>query len=247
LQNYIEPLTEVLTRGLKRLQSESKPVDLYWKMQRLSFKAFGQAFWGRPFDEAQIQRVQRLARTGDRRMKSPLPLLPPIDPRFHQARREWYDGFNRLVAQARRSPQPDAVDLLNVSLRQGTPLNDAQLAEALATNFFGGVFSGSSTINTALYLLSRHPDELSRLQSALIEDLGGDGAFDWPTLQNCRQLDYVMREAMRYYPAVPICFRNSSKTEAVRLGDHLLPPNTQLFISNWWLHRSSPHWSERSS
>jgi cytochrome P450 len=246
LANQVAPLSQVLTAGVRRLISRSpaQSVDLYWETQRLTFDAFAQAFWGRTFDESQFQRFQTLARTGDRRMKSPLPLLPPLNPWFLAARREWYEGFVQLVREARKNPRLEAVDLLQVTLRRGTPLTDAQLAEALATNFFGGVFSGSSTINTALYLLSRHPEEMRLLESALEQDLGAEGSIDGTALQSCRQLDYVVREAMRYYPAVPIYFRNSSKTETVRLGQHVLPPDTQIFISNWWLHKSSPHWSE---
>jgi len=244
LEDQVVPLAGVLARGVESFKGQSEPVDLYWDMQRLTFRAFALTFWGRELDEEHFERFQTLARMGDKRMQSKLPLVPPIDPSFHLAKHEWYSEFEQLVAEARLSPNPHGVDLLNVTLNRGTELNDAQLAEALATNFFGGVFSGSSTINTALYLLDKHPDEMQRLRIAVREAAGSDRDIDWPAVLACQALDFVTREAMRFYPAVPIYFRNSSTTETVKLGEHTLPPNTQLFISNWWLHRFSPHWDQ---
>lgn len=242
LQQQVEPVSRVLLDRLQQwlARPHSRPVDLYDEMQRLAFSGFSQAFWGQQFPEDRFEWFQTLARTGDRRMQSVLPLLPPWNPWFLRARHRWYTTFTDCVQRARTQPDPAAVDLLNVTLRAGTSLSDTALAEALATNFFGGVFSVSSTINTALYLLARHPEEAERLQAAL----PAADAISWQTLEDCERLDAVMRETMRFWPAVPIYFRNSSPQHRVRLGHLDLPPNTLLLISNWYLHRKSEHWQD---
>ena len=132
--------------------------------------------------------------------------------------------------------------LLHFALQNGITLNDADLAQSLATNFFGGVFSCSSTIISALYLLAGHAGEHTRLADAVRDDSDLDS--DYSKLMACSELDQAMRETMRYYPAVPIYFRNVSKTKEVQLGGHTLPANTLIFISNWWLHKLSEFWGD---
>ncbi|NQV25662.1 MAG: cytochrome P450 [Rhodopirellula sp.] len=247
LSQQIKPLQMVIRKDLQHFidRSASSDIDLYRDMQKLSFHAFSQAFWGQTFGDEVFEWFQSLARTGDRRMQCKIPALlnlPPWRPGFYSARSKWYRMFERLVKESRRKPDHDAPDMLNQALSHGPDLSDAVLAEALATNFFGGVFSGSSTINTALYLLAKHPEERGKLIAALDADLGGTEAYDLETLLGCRQLDFVLREAMRYYPAVPLYLRNSVPEREVKLGDHLLPPNTMIFISNYYLHKFSHHW-----
>ena len=244
LTRQVEPLWAVVSETVKAWidRSADGPLDMYWEMQRLMFDAFSRAFWGRTFPRDRFNWFQTLARTGNRRMAIPKPILPPLSPFFYPARRNWYSSFQKLVAETRRNPDPTAPDLLNCCLSRGTPLTDAALAEALATNFFGGVFSCSSTVNTALYLLAKHPAEGAKLAHVVRNGLPAN--FDRAALDSCRPLEFVIREAMRYYPAVPIYFRNSAPDRAVALGSHSLPPDTLIFISNWYLHKLAPHWHE---
>lgn len=243
LDRQVEPLRAVATARVKEWVGDrsSKPVDLYWDMQRLMFDVFSQAFWGRTFPADRFDWFRTLASTGTRRMALPKPLLPPLSPFFYSARRNWYRSFGSLVDEARKCPNPDAPDLLNVTLCRGTPLDNAALAETLATNFLGGVFSCSSTVNTALYLLAQHPDEGRKVAQAA---RALPGEYDRANLNACRPLEFAIREAMRYYPAVPIYFRNSARDREVQLGRLTLPRDTMLFISNWYLHKYASHWHE---
>jgi cytochrome P450 len=241
LTRQVEPLRAVVADAVKRWAATGTPVDLYWDTQRLMFDAFSRAFWGRTFPANRFDWFRTMAATGTRRMALPKPVLPPLSPFFYPARRNWYESFGKLVAEVRKRPEPSAPDVLNAVLARGTPLSDAALAEALATNFFGGVFSCSSTVNTALYLLAKHPEEGAKVARA-VRELPAD--FDRAALAACRPLEFAIREAMRYYPAVPIYFRNSARDREVALGPHTLRRNTQLFISNWYLHKFAPHWRE---
>jgi cytochrome P450 len=243
LARQVEPLRAVVrTRVLEWIgRPPSNPVDLYWDMQRLMFDVFAQAFWGQTFPPNRFTWFRTLAATGTRRMALPRQILPPLSPFFYEAKRNWYETFGQLVAEARKRPNPDAPDLLNVALCRGTPLGDRELAEALATNFFGGVFSSSSTVNTALYLLATYPEEGAKVVRAVraLPVNFGRGELD-----GCRPLEFAIREAMRYHPAVPIYFRNSARDREVPLGPLTLPRNALLFISNWYLHKYAPHWRE---
>jgi cytochrome P450 len=243
LTRQVEPLRRLAAARVKEWTARptSNPVDLYWDTQRLMFDLFSQAFWGRTFPADRFDWFRTMAATGTRRMANPKPIIPPLSPFFYPARRNWYRSFEALVAEARKQPNADAPDLLNVSLRNGTPLDNAALAEALATNFFGGVFSCSSTVNTTLYLLAKHPEEGRKVAAAV---RGLPAGYDRGALDTCTHLEFAIREAMRYYPAVPIYFRNSASDREVPLGPLTLPRNTLLFISNWYLQKYASHWSE---
>ena len=234
-------MVEFLRAQLSRWSSTSQitSIDLYQSMMRLAFDTFATAFWGVTFGDDVFQWFLTLADTGDRRMKLPVLPTPPLDPIFYWRRRKWYDFFETLVA-ARRS-QPKGQDLLSRMLESGVTMDDETLAEALATNFFGGVFSASSTINTTLYLLSRDDNSLRDVQEAVRQH--GSVKDPGNSIDNCTTLDYTLREAMRYYPAVPLYFR-SVGPEPVRVAGYTLEPKTLLFISNWFLHKHSDHWDE---
>ncbi|MBP3955177.1 cytochrome P450 [Gemmata sp. G18] len=242
LSRQVEPLRAVVAETVGRWAGRShEPVDLYWDVQRLVFDVFARAFWGRVFPPNRFHWFRTLARTGTGRMALPKQVFP-LHPFFHSARENWYGTFTRAVAEARANPDPAAPDLLNCVLARGTSLSDAALAEALATNFFGGVFSCSSTVNTTLYLLAKHAEEGAKVARAVRDELP-DG-FDRAALDAVRPLEFAIRESMRYYPAVPIYFRNTARGREVKLGSHVLPPDTLIFISNWYLHKFAPHWAE---
>ena len=246
LAKQFRPTGDIVANRIVEWAATGRPVDLYDEMQRLCFDGFSQPFFGRTFDRGRYDDFQTLARTGDRRIRwsARLPFLPPpLSLWFYPARRRWYGSFTSLVREARANPKSHGNDLLSLEVRSQSPLSDEALAEALASVYFGGGFSAASTINTALYLLARHPEEHQQLVTALRDELGSAPA-DYQKLMSCRPLDFVVREAMRFYPAVPLYFRNSSRERPVQLGEHTIPPDTLLFISNWFLHKHSPHWDD---
>lgn len=240
----LDAIRQSIRRSLQAWIESGDLIDLYTEMQRLSFRAFAQAFWGNELDDSFFDWFQTLARTGNRRMERPVQFAPPLSPFFYSARRQWYGRFEAIVAEARNRRDDSRSDLLSVFLRSGREMSDADLAEALATNFFGGVFSCSSTINTTLYLLAKHPTERKTFIDQLRTALGGEDSFDASALDHCKPLDHNMREAMRYYPAVPIYFRNVSKGRSVELCGRSIPANTLLMISNWRIHKHADFWGD---
>ena len=247
----VEPLRQTVRRQLQawiRL-SRSSRIDLHDQMQFLTFQAFGQANWGGNVPTTHYRWFQTLARTGSWRMMLPDRLLPwmPLGPFFRAARRWWYSEYDARVRAARQeAPTPATAphDLLRLTLQQGTILTDPQLTEALATNYFGGVFSCSSALNTALYYLSRQPDELRRVRAAVQELLPADHNWTLEQLQACEPLEQVIREALRLRPPVPLYFRSSPVDRETTLGPYRLPPNTTLFVMQWFAHCESDYWGD---
>ena len=112
----------------------------------------------------------------------------------------------------------------------------------MANIFYGGVFSVTSVLATSLYLLARDPAAEGRLREEVRGLTAQGGDFDRAALEGCAYLDAVLREAMRFYPPVPLYFRNVVPDRAIEFAGRTVPADTLLFVTNWFLHRESPHW-----
>lgn len=241
------PLCAALTAGLRRLvaSSASRPIDLLEAIQRLSFDVFAVAVWGKELPDEIYQLFLTLARTGDRRIKIPLPYLPPPpSPFFWLARYRWQRRFEALLDEARQNLSSERTDLIHFLLRQGTPLEGEALRDVMANIFFGGVFSVASCLTTTLYLLAQHPDVDRRLRAEAAERVNPQGTIDRTTLEGWAYLDGVLRESLRYLPPVPLYFRNVQRQRSVTFAGHVVPVDTVLFITNWALHRSAEHYPD---
>ena len=244
LDAVVPLLRDAIRSSIPRQAARPPGPDLYDSLQRIAFDAFAVAVWGDLLgDEAYAQFVA-LGVVGDRRMQTPVAFLPPLSPLFYRDRRRWYGRFDTLIAQARQNVDPARRDLLAVTLRHGTPLNHADLRDLLANAFYGGVYSVSSCLATALYFLAQHPEASTRLRDDLATlDL------DAPTLSPSDlaavpRLEATIREALRYLAAVPLMARNVVTARPVELNGHTLPPDTTLFLSNWQINRSPDHWTD---
>src|SRR5262249_33143482 len=125
----------------------------------------------------------------------------------------------------------------------GTKLSPKQLMLELSVSVvFGGVFGPSSALATTLLYLNRNPDVLAKLRDELKDRNPLGPGFDLGALESCQLLDHVLRETIRFFPPVPIYFRNSRADREVTLGGHPLPPDTVIFLSNYLNHRDPKHW-----
>jgi cytochrome P450 len=246
LKSVVPALRDSVTSGADRLSmgDHRSGFDLYDGLERVSFDAFAVAAWGEPLGDEAYREFVALGKAGDRRMQTPLQFAPPLCPMFYADRRRWYGRFDNLIARARKDPDPARLDLLAVSLRKGPKVPHDDFRDLLANVFYGGVYSATSGLVTALDLLARHPQEEARLVEGLIGlDLGAPGVTPGD-LEACPTLGATVLEALRYSTPVPLMARNVVTTRAVELGGHTLPSNTHLFLSSPTIHRSPGHWSE---
>lgn len=224
------PLRAAIDEGIAKLGPGA--VDLAPALLRLGFDAFARSVLGDELDDAEYGCWTKMGATGDLRMKLELglPLPPPLSPLFYYRRHRWYGRFATALDRALSSASGSvaltnwAKSSIRVRPDDRGPTREG-LVHALANVFFGGCFSATSAVVTALYLLAKHPDELAKLRRALPAAGGG------------LQLDAVLFEALRYYTPVPLYFRNTAPDRTVELGGIALPPDTMLMISSWLIHR----------
>ena len=228
----------------------NQSVPFLEQAKRLVSDCFSVATVGRVLPDAVYEQFMLLATMGSNRMLSPIPpLLNPIPvlqwldlSRHGQATRKLFLKFFRdIYNSVPGNPDPKSVDLMSMALHHETQLSADELAAEMGNVFYGGSFSIPSTLVSTLYLLTRHPAEMQKLTAA-VRQLGDD--CDIESLLNCKPLDYALREGLRLLPAVPMLSRRVLTTAATELGGYQLPPNTNIWISNWLLQREAPQWEQ---
>jgi len=236
---------KVVDDHLTRLTASTQAVNLLPAMERLSYDAFNAVMVNRQLSEDTYNAFYRISDMATKRMQLAMfvRLIPPIDPRFYTARSKHFGAFEQIIKEARTDRNSDANDMLRVFLRLGTQVSDEQLAMYLANIHAAGVFSVGSAIVHTFYLLGRHPAVAARLHAEL-NDAIRKNPEDLLALNNCRYLEQVLRESMRYYPPVPFFFRNVVKTKSTQLGKYTLPPNTIVYIVAQGVHRSAKYWKD---
>lgn len=169
----------------------------------------------------------------------------PFSPlrRFEAARARLDATIYRIIAERRRAPG-DRGDLLSMLLTgvdaegDGGGMTDVQLRDEMMTLFLAGHETTANWLAWTWHLLSHHPEVERRLHAEVDAVLAGrlPAADDVPRLAYARR---VLAESLRLYPPAWIIGRRSVAPYRVR--DWEIPAGTQLFASQYLMHRD-PRW-----
>ena len=222
-------LRSVLRRWAERMttSTEREAVPLQNEVQRLTFNCFSVATVGSELPDTAYNDFLSLASQGSKRMLASRRPSPELNAQGQETRKRFLKVLRELHDTACANPNPAAVDLLSMALRHHSQLPPDELSAEMGNVFYGGCFSVPSTLVSALYLLTQHPEESQKLTAA-IRQLDDD--CDLESLLECKPLGYALREAMRLLPAVPMFGRRVLPTAATELGGCRLPPNTNIWI-----------------
>lgn len=233
-------IRESLTRRARAYVETTRDAplgDVFPALLRLSFDTLSIQAVGQELGDEAFHTFSTLMEVGNTRLNAPV--YPPFALTGARAHARWQAGFAAHVQQARRTPGSGR-SMLHATLQAGTRLDDAALAAQLGNIFFGGMTSITSGVLSTLYLLTRHPDVRERVVAELraLADLTPEA------LEGCQELKRVVLESLRVLPPVPIYARRSNPTREVSLGGQVLPPDTNILLTCWPLHRSARHWKD---
>ncbi len=145
----------------------------------------------------------------------------------------------------RRAQRPKRADLLEMLMaahdrKSGKTMADKQLLDEVMTLIVAGHETTASALNWMWYLLSQHPDVEQRLHKELDTLSAAPTAMDeLPQLGYTRQ---VIDETLRLYPPGWLLTRRSIDSD--RIGGFDIAPNTDVFISPYFVHRHPKFWDE---
>jgi cytochrome P450 len=233
LPSQIPAITKVADAHIDRLLASGEQFNFLPKIERMVYDAYNACIVGRQLDDDLYSAFYTTSNMATKRMLLPKWLLVrPISPSFWAAMTKHFGVYEQIVREAKQNLSSNANDLLHVYLRKGTTVSDEQIAMYLGNVHAGGVFSAGTAIVDTLYLLAKHPEVEAKLRSELTSSANGS-----------RYLDQVLHESLRYYPPVPMFFRNVLKTKSTTLGGFNLPPNTVVYLVVQGVHRSARYWN----
>lgn len=156
--------------------------------------------------------------------------LGPRSPwgRLQRDRRRYEQIIASLIASARRDRDLDErsdvlATLLQARYDDGTPIDDAHVADELFALLGAGHETTSASISWAVERLRRHPDVLARLVAE--EDSGG---------HELRQA--TVWEVQRTRPVIEMIARTTRSR--ITLGEWLIPENSMILIDIAGAHNS---------
>ena len=130
----------------------------------------------------------------------------------------------REIARRRRQPDPERSDVLSMLIaatdeEDGSHLSDREVRDQVMTLLFAGHDTSTSTISFMLYELARHPAALAKLLDEQDRVLG-DRRRPPPSCvgERCRELEMVLDETLRLYPAAWVGPRRA--VETFEFGGH---------------------------
>jgi cytochrome P450 len=148
------------------------------------------------------------------------------------------DAIIYRIIRARRESKSDPGDLLSILVQaqaeDGSRMTDQQLRDEVMTLFLAGHETTANALAWTWYLLSLNPEAEARLHTEMKEVLGGRS----PRFEDLPRLRYtqnVVKESLRLFPPAWGIGRETLKE--IPVGDYRLPAGTNMFISQWVMHR----------
>lgn len=240
-----------------RAWHEGEPIDVHREMMRLTLNIVAEALFGTTVGPE----VDRISEAMDlnvgmfRILTSPWGrvkvLLPtPFMFRFLLGRRRLVNTLRRFINE-RRASKVERDDLLARLLKAREScgnghgdegMTETQLVDECVTLFAAGHETTANAMTFTLWLLSRHPEVMTRLRQEVCAVLGDERL---PTIDDLDTLSYtrmVVAESMRLYPPAWIVGRQAK--EPVEIAGRKLRRNAVVFISQWITHRDQRWWPE---
>ncbi len=152
------------------------------------------------------------------------------------------DRYVADLIQQRRQDPDGARDLLTrlLAAHDGADkMSDKQLRDEVLTLFVAGHETTAVSLGWSLYLLAKHPDVYSHVQSVV------DSLSDEPTVADLPRLELVLRvfkESLRIYPPLPLFARDT--TADIVIGGYQIPSGTPVLISPYATHHRPELWSD---
>jgi cytochrome P450 len=180
--------------------------------------------------------MQQFAASMESRFRSvPLPDWLPL-PR-HRRERDAIAALDVAIARVLQSPNRGTSNAL-ISMLMTSPdsMDFTQIRDHLATFYFAGHETTAKLLTWTLYLLSQHPQVMSKLQQELA-GLADDLPLSVIALAELTYLDQVLKEALRLYP--PAWLFDREPVEDVTLGGHRIPKGATLYLSPYVMQRDA--------
>lgn len=173
----------------------------------------------------------------------------PLTPwrRMQTARRTLDTIIYAEIDRRRRHPDPERPDVMSLLLEArdedgGEPLTDTEVRDQVMTLLFAGHDTTTSTVSFMLYELARHPAALAKVLAEQDAVLAGRTPTVAELTSGLPELEMVLDETLRLYPAAWVGPRRS--VETFEFNGRTVPAGSYVNYSSWASHRLPDVWPE---
>jgi cytochrome P450 len=173
----------------------------------------------------------------------PLHVPVPRNVEYNRALKVLNETIYPLIADARKNPTGDLLGMM-LEMRDaetGEGMTDQQARDEAVTIFFAGHETTAATMTWGFYLLSKHPNVVSRLREEMRTVLDGR----MPTFADLPKLTYmqmVINEILRLYPAAYL-FAREAVTDDV-IDGYPIGKGVLIFLTPYITHRDPKYWND---
>lgn len=250
LARYMVEETEAIAKEWEVRAEHNESFDMLDEMMEVTMKIVARSLFSANV-ESQIdvisRNLERLNHFAMRRIQAPI-RMPMWVPNlrnlvFRQTTQELDEVLFKLIEDRRESQEkPD--DLLTMLMEAidedtGEGMTNQQLRDECMTIFVAGHETTAVSMTWLWYLMSQHPEVMTKLRVELEEVLGGRSAQleDLPNLKYARM---IINETLRLYPPGWLIGRSPKEDDV--MGGYHVPKDTNVLLFTHYIHRRADLW-----
>jgi len=249
----LDIMRDVLDDALDNLEVKMKegPVDIYHEMMRTTFKMATRSLFSTDLSKDELETIGNGISTIQGFLVKQIS-QPYLNPWFsisgavkkHDEIRAESDAIIFKHVKRRRVEKGERNDLLQILLDSyygdtGEPMTDEQVLNETMQLLVAGHETSSNAVSWTMYLLSKHPEVVKKL-NAEIESVLGDAPLQFADLPKLEYTSAVLNEAMRLYP--PFWMVDRVAVNDDKIGDLEIKAGTQIIVFIYGVHHAAKYW-----
>jgi cytochrome P450 len=131
---------------------------------------------------------------------------------------------------------------LDATDKQGVHFSDAEILDELMTLIVAGFETSANTLNWVWYLVAKHADVEARLIEEARREVPTVSSITADSLAAMQYTQQALEETLRLYPPVWLFTRRATETDDLEHFD--VPPDTDIYLSPYILHRTPHYWPD---
>ena len=151
-----------------------------------------------------------------------------------------------VIEDRRKKDRLQKFDFLSMYLEakdnDGKRFTNSELLDEIMTLVVAGFETSANTLNWVWYLIAKHPKVEKKLISEAEDLLIDKGKFKVESLNEMKYTQQVLEETLTLYPPVWLFTRKSHELD--ELDNYDVPPDTEIYLSPFVLHRTESYWPE---
>lgn len=170
----------------------------------------------------------------------------PFTPMWYgvKGRKYLVNLFREKLPEKRKNKTPDFFSLFShAETEEGEKFTDDQIIDHMIFLMMAAHDTTTSTLTTLFYALAKNPDWQERLRAQ--SQALNKSHLDYEDLEKLPEFEWVMNEALRLYPPLPLILRRA--TDNIACNNYQIEKGQLIVISPSYTHYDQSLWKDPES